>query len=134
MLTDKNVLIVGSGISGLTIAALLKTINPEQKLTIIEERGCIGGNLADYTRDGFIVQKYGPHVIHTDNQRVWNFLIDHTEMYRYQHKVVGNVDGQYISMPMNLNGLKSVLLKQAVFQWNSIRLQFAMVLQWRILV
>ena len=109
MLRDKRVLIVGSGISGITIAALLKATNPEQDLTIIEEKNHIGGNLYDYERDGMIIQKYGPHVIHTENKRVWDFFVDHTEMYRYQHKVVGSVDGQYISMPMNLTGLKCVL-------------------------
>lgn len=109
MLRNKKVLIVGSGISGITIAALLKATNPDQDLTIIEERNHIGGNLYDYERDGMFIQKYGPHVIHTSNKSVWDFFVNHTEMYRYQHKVAGSVDGQHITMPMNLNGLKDVL-------------------------
>ena len=109
MLRDKKILIVGSGITGITIATLLKVNNPDQNITIIEERDHIGGNLYDYNQNGMIVQKYGPHVIHTNNRHVWEFLANYTEMYRYQHKVVGCVDGKYLSMPMNLDGLKEVL-------------------------
>lgn len=109
MVRNEKVLIVGSGITGITIATLLKVNNPDQDITIIEERNHIGGNLYDYDYDGLIVQKYGPHVIHTNNKHVWDFIVNYTEMYRYQHKVVGCVNGKYLSMPMNLDGLKEVL-------------------------
>lgn len=109
MLTNKKILIVGAGITGLTIAALLRINNNTQDITIIEERDHIGGNLYDYTQDGVIVQKYGPHVIHTNQKKIWDFIVSHTDVYRYQHKVVGSIDGQYLPMPVNLNTLKCVL-------------------------
>jgi UDP-galactopyranose mutase len=69
-----KVLIIGSGFSGATIARLLAEENI--KVKIIDDRKHIGGNCYDERdeKTGINVHVYGPHIFHTDNEDVWNFV------------------------------------------------------------
>jgi UDP-galactopyranose mutase len=100
-----NSIIVGAGLAGLVIAERLARINNE-KILIIEQRNHIGGNCFDFYNDhGILVHQYGPHIFHTDNTRVWDYLSQFTDWHYYQHTVLGMIDGQYVPIPFNINTL-----------------------------
>ena len=95
-------LIVGCGLSGATCARLLA--EKGQRVLVVEKRNHIGGNVYDYyNEDGILVHKYGPHIFHTKEKRVWDFLSKFTKWRLYQHRVLAYVDGMYLPMPINLD-------------------------------
>ena len=92
--------VIGAGISGLTVARLIAE-QLDREVLIIEKRRHIGGNCYDYyNQDGILVHKYGPHIFHTQNRRVFAFLSRFTEWNFYQHKVLTYVDGNLLPMPI----------------------------------
>ena len=104
-------LIVGCGISGITLANLLAT-KFNEKVLIIDKRDHIGGNCYDYLEKNIHVHKYGSHIFHTNNKEVWDYLSQFTKWYPYQHKVLGFVDGQEIPIPFNLNSIQKNFPKE----------------------
>lgn len=104
-------LIVGCGISGITLANLLAT-KFNEKVLIIDKRNHIGGNCYDYIEENIHVHKYGSHIFHTNNKNIWNYLSQFTKWYPYQHKVLGFVDGQEIPIPFNLNSIQKIFPKE----------------------
>jgi len=104
-----NYIIIGAGITGIVIAERIANILKE-KVLIIEKRKEIGGNCYDYRdKKGIIIHKYGPHIFHTDNKEVWKYLSQFTEWIAYQHKVLGFIDGKYVTIPFNLNTLHELI-------------------------
>jgi UDP-galactopyranose mutase len=100
-------IVVGAGIAGCVSAERLASQG--RKVLIIEERSHIGGNCYDYYNDhGILVHPYGPHIFHTDNEEVWNYLSRFTDWHYYQHRVRGVVDGQLVPIPFNLNTLHAL--------------------------
>lgn len=101
-------LIVGAGISGCVIAERLANILGK-KVLIVDSRDHIGGNCYDYRdENGIIIHKYGPHVFHTNIEKVWQYVSQYTKWHLYFHKVLGLVDGIEIPVPFNFNSLYSV--------------------------
>lgn len=102
-----DTLIIGCGFAGGVVARVLAERG--EKVKIIEKRNHIGGNCYDeYDKYGVLVHKYGPHIFHTNNKEVYDFLSQFTKWYDYQHEVVGNVYGKIIPIPFNLNTLMIV--------------------------
>src|SRR5690349_13772235 len=99
-----DLLIVGSGFFGLTIADRC-ALELGLQVQFIDRRDHIGGNA--YTEvepeTGIEVHRYGAHLFHTSNQRVWEYVNRFTDFTPYQHRVFGNYRGQVFSLPMNLN-------------------------------
>ena len=92
--------VVGAGLSGLTIAERIANCLNESVL-IIEKRKHIGGNCHDfYNEDGILTHSYGPHIFHTNYKEVWDYLNQFTKWYYYQHRVLTYIDGQLIPMPI----------------------------------
>ncbi len=92
--------IVGAGISGLTIAERVAN-DMGKSVLVIEKRKHIGGNCYDYFDErGLLVHKYGPHIFHTNEKNVWDYLNAFTRFDCYQHRVLSYVDGQYMPMPI----------------------------------
>lgn len=89
--------IVGCGLSGITAAILLK--QQGHKITIFESRSHIGGNCYDSNIAGTLVHNYGPHLFHTNDEDVYNFLSNYTEWFEYQNKPKGNTKLGLISLP-----------------------------------
>ncbi len=97
----QTVLIVGAGLAGAVYARVLAEYG--LKVHVIDQRDHIAGNCYDYLdATGVRVHKYGPHLFHTSNQRVVEWLSRFTDWIPYQHKVVARMDGgQEVPLPVN---------------------------------
>ena len=101
-------IVVGAGLAGVTIAERIANVLNENVL-IMEKRGHIGGNIYDcYDEHGILIHKYGPHIFHTDNKKVWDYLSRFTLWHEYHHKVLGYLDGQFVPIPFNLNAIEKL--------------------------
>ncbi|MFO1434606.1 MAG: UDP-galactopyranose mutase [Candidatus Competibacteraceae bacterium] len=99
---SKHIAIVGAGFSGAVIAYHLARAG--HRLTVFESRSHIAGN-CHTERDrstGVMVHKYGPHIFHTDNERVWTFINQFTEFMPYVNRVKAISGGRVYSLPINL--------------------------------
>ncbi len=101
-------LVVGAGFSGAVIANLIATKLGE-KVLVIDKKDHLAGNCYDYRdKNGIMIHKYGSHIFHTNNERVWAFLKQFTDFNTYMHKVVGYLDGIETHIPFNFNTLYDV--------------------------
>lgn len=101
-------LIVGAGISGCTLAERLANVCGKSIL-IVEQRDHVGGNIYDCVNsDGILVHKYGPHIFHTDNRAVWDYLSSFTDWNTYQHKVLASVEGKLVPFPINIDTINTL--------------------------
>ena len=101
-------IIVGAGFSGATIANLIAT-KLNEKVIIIDKKDHIAGNSYDYRdENGIMIHKYGSHIFHTNNEKVWKFLSQFTSFNTYMHEVVGILDGIEAQIPFNFNTLYQV--------------------------
>lgn len=99
-------IVVGTGFAGATIAEHLSRC---YDVLVIDERPHIGGQMYDeYNEDGILIHKYGPHIFHTNDQEVYNYVSRFTDWIDYQHKVFGYIDGQYINIPFNFNSINKL--------------------------
>ncbi|OCG41675.1 UDP-galactopyranose mutase [Gilliamella sp. Bif1-4] len=107
----KNV-VVGCGLSGAVIAERIASQLNESVL-IIDRRSHIGGNVYDYEdqSSGVMVHKYGPHVFHTNNKLVWDYLSQFTEWHYFMYRVKAIIDGNEVNIPFNLDSLYKVFPK-----------------------
>lgn len=102
-----DVVIIGAGMAGSVLAERFASIG--KKVLIIERRQRVAGNCYDEVDDnGIIVHKYGPHLFHTDDAQVWNYLSRFTEWHLYHHRVKAFIDGKPVPIPFNLNTLREV--------------------------
>lgn len=97
-----DIVIVGSGISGATIAErYARVLN--KKVLIIEKRNHIGGNCYDFYDDaGILVSKYGAHIFHTNNEYVWKYLQEFSSWRPYVHTVLSSVGDLLVPIPVNI--------------------------------
>lgn len=109
MIKNKN-LVIGCGISGAVIARLLAKKGEE--VLIIDKKNHIAGNIYDYIdENGICIHKYGSHIFHTNNERVWRFIKRFTDFNTYMHKVIAIIDGIETTIPFNINTLYDVFPK-----------------------
>jgi UDP-galactopyranose mutase len=94
-------LVVGAGLSGCVIARELAKAG--HSVDVIDKRDHVAGNAYDYENEhGIRVHKYGPHLFHTNNEEVFEWLSHFTEWVEYRHKVKAQLsDGQYVTLPVN---------------------------------
>lgn len=106
-------LVVGAGLAGCTIAERIAS-QLDKRILLVEQRNHIGGSAYDYYNDdGILLQKYGPHIFHTNSQEVWDYLHNFTEWNGYVHKVLAKVNGKEVYLPINLDSME--LLYNRVF-------------------
>jgi UDP-galactopyranose mutase len=101
--TTPDLVVVGSGLFGLTIAERCAA-ELDLKVLVLERRPHLGGNAySEFDPEtGIEVHKYGTHLFHTSNEKVWNYVNRFTTFTNYQHRVFGKYQGQVYSLPMNL--------------------------------
>jgi UDP-galactopyranose mutase len=101
-------LIVGAGYSGAVLAERIAT-QLDQRVLVIDRRQHLAGNAYDEPDDaGVLVHRYGPHIFHTNSQRVWDYLSRFTDWRPYAHRVRALVDGKYVPVPFNLTTLRAL--------------------------
>lgn len=93
--------IVGSGLFAGTFAYL--ATQKGKKCLVIEKRNEIGGNLYCEDMEGIHVHKYGSHIFHTSNKKVWDFVNSLVEFNRYTNSPVANYKGEIYNLPFNMN-------------------------------
>jgi UDP-galactopyranose mutase len=94
-------LIVGAGYAGSIVAERLAT-ELGHRVLVIDRRDHIAGNAYDYLDEhGVQVHRYGPHIFHTNSEKVVEYLSRFTEWRPYEHRVVASVDGKLLPMPIN---------------------------------
>ncbi len=95
-----DVLVVGAGFAGSVVAERLAQAGRE--VVIIDKREHLGGNAFDENdAQGVLVHRYGPHIFHTNSERVWNYLSQFTAWRPYEHRVLAKIDGQLLPIPIN---------------------------------
>ena len=110
-------LIVGSGLFGATFAYLAK--KQGKKCLVIDKRHHLGGNIYCEKIEGINVHKYGAHIFHTSNKKVWDFVNSIVEFNRYTNSPVANYKGELYNLPFNMNtffqmwGVKTPIEAQA---------------------
>ncbi len=103
----KNI-VVGAGISGATIANLLATELGDEVL-VVDKKDHIAGNCFDFKdKNGIMIHKYGSHIFHTNEEKVWDFVKQFGDFNTYMHKVIGVIDGIETHIPFNFNTLYDV--------------------------
>lgn len=100
---DIDLLVVGSGFFGLTIAE--RAAHAGLKVTVIDRRSHIGGNAYSEPEPetGIEVHRYGAHLFHTSNERVWEYVNRFTSFTNYVHRVYSTHNDQTFSLPVNLH-------------------------------
>lgn len=108
-------LIVGAGFAGCAMARELADTG--HQVLIVDKRTHIAGNAFDEKdSQGILVHRYGPHIFHTNAERIFEYLSRFTEWRSYEHRVRGVVDGQTYPFPINrdtLNRLYGLALDEA---------------------
>jgi UDP-galactopyranose mutase len=101
-------IIIGAGYAGSVMAERIAT-QLDKKVLIIEKRNHIGGNSYDFKdENNILIHKYGPHLFHTNNKKVFDYLSQFTSWDIYNHKVLAVIDGKEVSIPFNINTLYEV--------------------------
>ena len=94
-------LLVGAGLYSAVFAHL--ATGAGKKCLVIEKRDHIGGNVYCEQTEGINVHKYGAHIFHTSNRKVWDFVNGLVEFNRYTNSPIANYRGEIYNMPFNMN-------------------------------
>lgn len=101
-----DAVVVGAGFAG-SVAARELAERRELRVLVIEKRDHIAGNMYDERDEaGILVHRYGPHIFHTEKQRVFTYLRQFAGWIVYQHRVLADVHGTYMPVPFNENSLE----------------------------
>lgn len=100
-------LVVGAGFSGAVTAERLASGG--RKVVVVDRRSHIGGNAYDeYDAAGLLVHRYGPHIFHTNSAAVLRYLSLFTAWRPYEHRVLADLNGTLLPMPINRTTLNAV--------------------------
>ena len=100
-MNNYDYLIVGSGLFGATFAYRAKQMG--KRCLVIDKRPHLGGNVYCEYVEGINVHKYGAHIFHTSNKKVWDFVNSIVEFNRYTNCPVANYKGELYNLPFNMN-------------------------------
>ena len=108
----EKIIIVGAGFSGATIARLFAESGKD--VIVVDRRDTIGGNAYDCVdKNGILIQPYGPHIFHTHDKQVFDFLSMFTEWNKYEHRVKAKVrKDKFVPVPFNLTSLFELFPKE----------------------
>jgi UDP-galactopyranose mutase len=94
-------LIVGAGLFGATCAHELN--KKGKKVLVIEQRNHIGGNIYTTNNNGIHVHKYGAHIFHTNDKKVWDYVNSFAEFNRFTNSPLASYKGDLFNLPFNMN-------------------------------
>ncbi len=98
-----DAIVVGSGFTGSVVARKLAE-DYNKKVLVVERRKSISGNMYDeYDQYGILIQKYGPHVFHTNNKEVYEYVSKFCDWIPYEHSSKVKIDGVILDSPFNFN-------------------------------
>lgn len=113
-----DVIVVGAGLTGGTLAR--EFADKGKQVLVIEKRNHLGGNVAEFkVVNGLIVHQYGPHIFHTNDDRVVQYLSRFTEWREYKHRVLAEVATYeetkmaYVPLPINVTSLEMIFGESA---------------------
>jgi UDP-galactopyranose mutase len=98
---DYDYLIVGSGLFG-SVFAREMTDNGSRCL-VIDRRNHMGGNIYCENHDGINVHLYGPHIFHTDDDKIWEYVNRHVKFNHFIYSPIANYKGEVFNLPFNMN-------------------------------
>lgn len=93
--------IVGAGLYGATFAHFAQ--KQGKRCLVIDRRPHLGGNIYCENIEGINVHKYGAHIFHTSNKKVWDFVNSIVEFNRYTNSPIANYKGKLYNLPFNMN-------------------------------
>ncbi len=93
-------LIVGSGLFGATFAHQASKIG--KKCLVVDKRKNMGGNIRTENMDGINVHLYGPHIFHTNSEKIWNYVNQFCKFNNFTYSPVANYKGEIFSLPFNM--------------------------------
>jgi UDP-galactopyranose mutase len=101
-------LIVGAGFAGSVLAERLANERGD-RVMVIDRRDHIAGNAYDrLDASGLLIHQYGPHIFHTNSRSVFDYLSRFTAWRPYEHRVLGEVDGKRVPIPINLDTINTL--------------------------
>lgn len=94
-------LIVGAGLFGCVFAH--EAVKRGKKVLVVDKRSHVGGNIYTQEIEGIQVHKYGAHIFHTSNEKVWNYVNQFAVFNRYTNAPVARYRDELYNMPFNMN-------------------------------
>lgn len=94
-------LIVGAGLFGSVFAHEMR--KKGKKCLVIDRRSHIGGNIYCEEQEGIRIHKYGAHIFHTSDKKVWDYVNQFVEFNNYVNSPVANYKGEIYNLPFNMN-------------------------------
>ncbi|WP_281238846.1 UDP-galactopyranose mutase [Flavobacterium praedii] len=98
---EYDYLIIGAGLFGSVFAH--EMTKKGKKCVVIEKRDHIAGNIYTEKTEGINVHKYGAHIFHTSNKKVWDYVNSFVEFNRFTNSPIANYKGKMYNLPFNMN-------------------------------
>jgi UDP-galactopyranose mutase len=98
---EHEYIVVGAGLAGSIFAH--EANKKGKKVLVIDKRNHIGGNCYTEKVEGITMHKYGPHIFHTSNEKVWNYISQFTKFNNFINSPKAYYDGKLYSLPFNMN-------------------------------
>ena len=106
-----DVIVVGAGFAGSVIAR--EMADSGKRVLVLEKRGHIGGNMyEEYSANNIRIHRYGPHIFHTNHERVFNYLKRFSDWYEYKHRVLGKIEDKLVPIPFNFTSLDKLFAQE----------------------
>lgn len=103
-----DVMVVGAGFAGSVMAERLAR-DAGKRVLLVDRRPHIAGNAFDHVNEaGVLIHQYGPHIFHTNSQEIVDYLSRFTTWRPYEHRVLADIDGQQVPIPINRTTLNKV--------------------------
>jgi UDP-galactopyranose mutase len=101
--------VIGAGLAGATVAQQLAWLG-EDDIDVFDERPHVGGNAHTYRDEhtDVMVHAYGPHIFHTNDQKIWNYVRQFATFYPYVQRTKATAGGKVYSWPVNLHTINQV--------------------------
>ena len=94
-------IVVGAGLFGATFAHLANKTN--KKVLIVEKKDEVGGMCATYPQDNYYIHKFGAHIFHTNNKKIWNFINQFDTFVGFINQPLAKYNNQLYNLPFNMN-------------------------------